>query len=81
MILGSLLATLVYTLINWLVLYSSYFVEMAVLFSVTYMLKRLFKFSNGKQTADLIGLAGYSLTASVFFSLIGAIVNDISSVF
>lgn len=80
MILGSIFATIIYTFISWLVLYFPYFVKMATLFSVTYMLKRLFKSSNNKQTADLIGLGGYSLTVAVFFSLINAIVTDICTV-
>ena len=77
MIMFTLLATFIYTLINLLISYATYFTQMAVLFSVTFMLKRLFKFSNSKQTADLIGLAGYSLTVAVFFSLLGAIAGDI----
>lgn len=76
MILATLIVTFITCLVNLIIAYSSYFMQMGLLFSITFVLKRLFKSSNSKSTADVIGLAGYALTLAVFISFLGAIVGD-----
>lgn len=73
----TLLITFLTCLINLILAHAHYFVQMGIMFAVTFMLKKLFVSANSKTTASLIGLAGYSLTIAIFFSLIGAVMADI----
>lgn len=52
--------------------YREYYSRIGITFAVTYAMKRLIRSSGKKDDADLIGLAGYSLTIGEFFNLLGA---------
>lgn len=73
----TIIITFITCLVNLIIAYSNYFTQMGLLFAITFVLKRLFKSSNNKVIADLIGLAGYSLTIAVFINFLGAITGDI----
>lgn len=56
--------------------YREYYTKIGITFAVTYMMKRLIRSSGQKDNADLIGLAGYSLTIGQFFILLNVMKNS-----
>lgn len=71
--------TFLTSLVTLIFNHAEYFVNMGIMFAVTFVLKRLFIASNNKSTASLIALGGYSLTISIFFSLLAVVKADILS--
>lgn len=55
--------------------YKEYFSNIAMNFAVTFALNKIMKSINDKEKADMINLAGYSLTFSSFIDYLAAVKN------
>lgn len=55
--------------------YKEYFGNIAMNFAVTFALNKIMKSINDKEKADMINLAGYTLTFSSFIEYLAAVKN------